>query len=139
MQSTYKYLYVRTQADVDNDDGPDDSLYIPVNKITGILTTGTTAITIFFESVNNKAGNIADNEVVISDSVVLNVTAGKTKQVMQTIIRTINDPVHNDGFITVFDAVTTNTADETVEAVKLHPDITGIGANKIVVAAALTA
>ena len=136
MQSTYKYLYVRTQADVDNDDGADDSLYIPVKKITGILTTGTTAITIFFESVNNKAGNIADNEVVISDSVVLNVTAGKTKQVMQTIVRTINENRFSDGLIVLADDATTTLADATVPARYLDGGITSCGA--ITVASKLT-
>ena len=68
----------------------------------------------------------------------LSVTSHKQKEVVDRIIRAINDPVHNDGFIDVFDAVTTNTADQTVEEVKLHPDITGIGTNKITVKAALS-
>ena len=103
-----KYLYFRTQADEDNDDGVDDSLYVKVSNVTGILTTSTTAITIFFNSVKNEAGNGTDDENVISDSVIINVTAGKTKQVMQAIIRAINStgPLYNDGVIVVADPVT---------------------------------
>ena len=128
MQSTYKYLYVRTVDDIDDDDLNTDSLYIPTNKITGILTTSTTAITIFFDSVNNYAGNGTDDENVISDSVVINVTAGKTKQVMQTIIRTINETRFSDGIIVLADDVVTTLADATISAIYLDAGITSCGA-----------
>lgn len=133
-----KYLYFRTQADEDNDDGVDDSLYVKVSNVTGILTTSTTAITIFFNSVKNEAGNGTDDENVISDSVIINVTAGKTKQVMQAIIRAINStgPLYNDGVIVVADDVTTTIGDATVDAKYLDEGITSCGA--ITVAAVLT-
>ena len=38
-----KYLYFRTQADQADDDGIDDSLYLPARQIRAIVPTSTTA------------------------------------------------------------------------------------------------
>ena len=136
-----KYLYFRTQADQDNDDGIDDSLCLPVRKIKGMNPTSDTAITIWFDSVYNTYTGGA-NEVVISDSVILNVNQGKTQEVLAHLVRVINSsyPAYTDGFITVADDVTTTyltssaAADETVAAQYVHSDITSCGA--ITIAAA---
>ena len=137
-----KYLYFRTQADQDDDDGIDDSLYLPARQITALVPTSTTALTIFFESMYNDQGG-SDNEVVISDNVVVNCTAGKVRQVMETLVRSINsNHLYNDGIIVVADDVTTTyltsaaAADETVSAKKLDGGITTCGA--ISIAAALS-
>ena len=137
-----KYLYFRTQADQDDDDGIDDSLYLPARQITALVPTSTTALTIFFESMYNNQGG-SDNEVVISDSVVVNCTQGKVKQVMETLVRSINsNKLYGDGLITVADDVTTTyltsaaAADETVSAKVLDAGITTCGA--ITIAAALS-
>lgn len=139
-----KYLYFRTQADQDSDDGIDDSVYIKASSITGMFPTSATALTIFFESIKNQAGNGTDDENVISDSVIVNHTAGLGKQVLQTIVRAINStsPLYNDGVMTIADDVTTTyltstaAADETVSAVYIDGGITDCGA--ITVAAALS-
>jgi len=137
-----KYLYFRTQADQDDDDGIDDSLYLPARQIKALIPTSTTALTIFFESMYNNQGG-TDNEVVISDSVVVNCTAGKVRQVMETLVRAINsNKLYGDGLITVADDVTTTyltssaSADETVDAKVLDAGITTCGA--ITIAAALS-
>ena len=138
-----KYLYFRKQTDQDNDDGIDDSLFLPARQITAMVPTSTTALTIFFESMYNNQGG-TDNEVVIADSVVVNCTAGKVKQVMETLVRSINSsyPAYSDGIIVVADDVTTTyltsaaAADETVSAKTLDSGITDCGA--ITIAAALT-
>ena len=132
-----KYFYFRTQADQDADDGIDDSLCLPVRQIRGMNPTSDTALTIWFDSVYNTYTG-GDAEVVISDSVILNVTQGKTQEVLETLIRVINSsyPAYTDGFITVAD-------DSTVEfggavgsksAVYLDSDIATMGA--ITIAAA---
>ena len=135
-----KYLYFRTQADQNDDDGIDDSLYLPARQIKAIVPTSTTALTIFFESMYNTYTGGA-NEVVISDSVVINCTQGKVKQVMETLVRAINsNKLYGDGTITVADDVTTTYltsaagADETVSAKTLDAGITTCGA--ITIAAA---
>jgi hypothetical protein len=137
-----KYLYFRTQADQDSDDGIDDSLYLPARQITAIVPTSTTAITIFFESMYNTFANVAEDLNVISDSVIINCTAGKVKQVMETLVRSVNSsyPAYSDGVIVVADDVTTTyltsaaAADETVDAKVLDAGITSCGA--ITIAAA---
>jgi hypothetical protein len=137
-----KYLYFRTQADQDNDDGIDDSLYLPARQITALVPTSTTALTIFFESMYNNQGG-SDNEVVISDSVIINCTQGKVRQVMETLVRSMNsNKLYGDGIITVADDVTTTyltsaaAADETVDAKVLDAGITTCG--NITIAAALS-
>jgi len=142
-----KYLYFRSVEDEDNDDGDGasaginpTSLCIPARNITGIGPKGGNGIEINFESIRNHNGfaGAADDEVT-SDQILMTTTNNHTqKEVIDRIIRAINDPVHNDGFIDVFDAVTTNTANQTVKAVKLHPEMDSIAANKITVAAALS-
>ena len=136
-----KYFYFRTQADQDNDDGIDDSLCLPVRMIRSMNPSSDTAITITFDSVYNTSTD-GDNEVVIGDTVVLNINQGKTKEVLERLVEVVNSsyPAYTDGFITVADDVTTtyltssSAADETVSAQYIHPDITSCGA--ITIAAA---
>ena len=83
-----------------------------------------------------------DGEVVIADTVVLNINQGKVKEVMTRLVEVINSsyPAYSDGFVTIADDVTTTyltssaAADETVSAQYIHPDITSCGA--ITIAAA---
>ena len=137
-----KYLYFRKQTDQDNDDGIDDSLFLPARQITAMVPTSTTALTIFFESMYNDQGG-SDNEVVISDSVVLTCTQGKVKQAIQTIVQAINsNKLYQDGLIVVADDVTTTyltssaAADETGSATYVDSGITACAS--ITIAAALS-
>jgi len=133
-----KYLYFRAVADQDADDGMADSVYIPAKRVTGLVPTSTTVLTIFFESVLNEAGNGTDDENVISDSIAITCTQGKVKEVMSTIVAAINsNHLYSDGVIVVADDVTTTyltstaSADETVVGKYLHPDITACGAPSV--------
>ena len=134
-----KYLYFRAVTDQDSDDGSDDSLYIPAKRVTGLVPTSATVLTIFFESVLNESGNaIGDDEDVISDSVAITCTQGKVKEVMRTIVAAINsNHLYSDGVIVVADDVTTTyltstaSADETVVGQYLSPHITACGAPSV--------
>ena len=140
-----KYLYFRTVADEDDDDAiTADSVLVPVSKITGFYPSNSgqageaaDELTIFFESINNiqTAGN---DEVVKSDSVLLNITAGQSFNVMQAIVDAINATgvAYQDGYIVIADDVTTNVAGTTIAAKSVHPSLTGMAADSIVVAAA---
>jgi len=137
-----KYLYFRTVADEDNDDGDTGSsgiaptsIAIPASTIVGMAPSADNAVTIWFQSVRNFYTQ-GDAEEVLKDSVVLNVTAHRHKAVMDSIIRSINGGPNSDGWIIVADDMTTNAADATVAAQYLHNDITTCGA--INVAAALS-
>ena len=131
-----KYFYIRKQADVDSDDGIDDSVYIPVKNITGIVPIDATSLCIYFDSVNNQAGNVAEDLNVISDFVDLTITAGYTKEVTRAIVEKINEFPHSDGVIVLGDMSTTTLADETVNAQVVHPQITAV--NAITVAGAFS-
>ena len=139
-----KYLYFRTVADEDDDDAiTADSALVPVSKITGFYpsnsgTAGAAAdeLTIFFESINNIQ-TAGDNEVVKSDSVLLNITIGQSFNVMQAIIDAINatGAAYQDGYIVIADDATTTVGASSIEgnnatkdAIYIHSGITSCGA-----------
>ena len=135
-----KYLYFRTVADEDNDDGDTGSsgiaptsIAIPASSIVGMAPSADNAVTIWFQSVRNFYTQ-GDAEEVLKDSVVLNVTAHRHKAVMDSIIRSINGGPHSDGWIIVADDMTTNAADATVAANYIHGDLTSCGAINVAAA-----
>ena len=141
------YLYFRAVADEDNDDGDGasssvnpTSIAIPARNITGIAPASDATVAIKFLSVRNQgprggqAG--ASGDEIIQDTITLGVNTHRHQPVIDTIIRAMND-VHSDGFIDVCDDVTTNFANATITAVRLHSDITGIADTGISVAAAM--
>ena len=131
-----KYFYIRKNADVDADDGIDDSIYVPVKNITGIVPIDATSLCIYFDSAVNQAGNVAEDLNVISDFIDLTITAGYTKEVTRAIVEKINGFPHSDGVIVLADMSTTTLADATVVADVVHPKITAV--NAITVAAAFS-
>jgi len=130
------YLYFRGVADEDNDDGQAasavllTSIAIPARNITGIAPASDATIAIKFLSVRNQGprGGQAgtSGEETIQDTVTIACNTHRHQGVINAIIGAMND-VHSDGFIDVLDDVTTNYANSTVAAVRLHGDITGIG------------
>ena len=130
------YLYFRGVVDEDNDDGQTgsavllSSIAIPARNITGIAPASDATIAIKFLSVRNQgphggwAG--ATGEEIIQDTITIACNTHRHQGVINAIIGAMND-VHSDGFIDVLDDVTTNYANNTVAAVRLHGDITGIG------------
>ena len=130
-----KYLYFRKNADVDDDDGIDDSIFVPVSRITGVIPVANNRIQIFFRSVNNEAGNRADDENVISDFVRLQINPSTMKEVVQSIARAINGQRISDGIITVADMSTIPHGGGTKSAVTVDPNIVAI--HSINIAAAI--
>ena len=129
-----KYLYFRTVADEDDDDGDTGSsgiaptsIAIPASKIVGIAPSADNAVTIWFKSARNVFTQ-GDAEEVLKDSVVLNITTKRHKKVMDAIIQSINGGPHSDGWIVVADDMTTTYGGATVAANYLHSDITTCGA-----------
>ena len=134
-----KYFYFRTEAAVGDDDDKARSAMIAVDKFRGAIPTNGSAgnsanvVTLFFDSAVNMKGAGQNGEIIISDSVVLNVTAGKAKDVCIAIAEAANGHPHSDGVIVVADDATN---DANAEAVYLHSGITSCGA--ITQAAALS-
>ena len=126
-----KYFYFRTEAAVGDDDDKARSAMIPVDKFRGAIpsnsSAGTSAnvITLFFESALNMKGAGQNNEHIIQDTVVLNVTVGQAKNVLVALAEAANGHPHSDGVITVADDATN---DANAKAVYLHAGITSCGA-----------
>tara|TARA_R100000664_G_C2686166_1_gene92122 strand:+ start:83 stop:493 length:411 start_codon:yes stop_codon:yes gene_type:complete len=128
MKNSYeKYLYIRTEADEDDDDDAARSIALPASRIVAIAPSSDSALTIWFESVNNMFTS-GDDELVLKDSIVLNVTTHRHKEVAARIIQAINGGPHDDGWIVVADDTTTDFDASTRDAVYIHPNITSVGA-----------
>ena len=137
-----KYFYFRTEADEDADDDKGVSAMIPVDRFRGAIpsnsSAGTSAnvITLFFESAVNMAGAGQNGEIIIQDTVVLNVTVGQAKNVLVAIAEAANGHPHSDGVVVIGDDATTDYDGTTKAAVYVHSGITSVGA--ITQAAALS-
>ena len=137
-----KYFYFRTEADEDADDDKAVSAMIPVDRFRGAIpsnsSAGTSAnvITLFFESALNMAGAGQNGEIIIQDTVVLNVTVGQAKNVLVAIAEAANGHPHSDGVVVIGDDATTDFDGSTKAAVYVHSGITSVGA--ITQAAALS-
>ena len=140
-----KYFYFRTEADADDDSAiTGHSAMFPVSKLRGVVPTNTGAagtsadeVTLYFEPVANES-SITDNDFIIMDSVLLNVTVGQAKNVCQAIAEAANGHPHSDGIITVADdqTIIIGGSAGSATASYLHSGITSCGA--IALAAALT-
>lgn len=139
-----KYFYFRTEADADDDSAiTGHSAMFPVKRFRGAIPSndsgGTSAdeVTLYFEPVANES-SITDNDFIIQDTVVLNVTVGQAKNVCQAIAEAANGHPHSDGIITVADdqTIIIGGAAGSATASYLHSGITSCG--NITLAAALT-
>ena len=128
-----KYFYFRTDADEDDDDANSNSVMIPVDRFRGAIPSNSSAgtaanvITLFFESALNMA-TAGDNEHITHDTVVLNVTVGKAKDVLVAIAEAANGHPHSDGVVVIADDATVDYDGTTKAAVYVHSGITSCGA-----------
>ena len=131
-----KWLYFRTQADEDNDDGDSGSsgtsptsICFPASAILAISPSSDTAIEIKVANLISGEQNAVGTRRSYNgdDNVTLNVTQGKTFEVMQELTRLINGGTHSDGFIVVADDMTTTFGGATVPAKYFHTDVTSCG------------
>jgi len=139
-----KYFYFRTEADADSDSAiTGHSAMFPVNRLRGAVPVnasgGTSAdeVVLYFEPVANES-SITDDDFILQDTVILNVTVGQAKNVCQAIAEAANGGPHSDGIITVADdqTIIIGGAAGSATASYLHSGITSCGA--IALAAAIT-
>jgi len=128
-----KFLYFRTVADVDGDDGVCgaatqlSSVCIPAKNIMAMAPASDTTLIIRYKPMKNVGGAGASGEEVLTDTITLTVNAHTHKNVVDALVAAINsNKLYNDGFIDVVDTVTTNLADATIPAIFFHSDITGV-------------
>ena len=122
------YLYFRTEAAIADDDGSANSAMFPAAHFRGAEPTSDTSITLFFQNLkrpdhhgNSLVVDNADN-LPLCDTVVLNISANKGREVLEAIVGSMNKGL-NSGFIVVGD----DAADSTGGTQYLHKDITSVG------------
>ena len=130
-----KFLYFRTVADVDNDDGAAGSatqltsVCIPAKNIMSMAPASNTTLQIRYKSMKNSPASSAgaSGDEILTDTVTLTVNTHTHKNVVDALVAAINsNKLYTDGFIDVVDTVTTNLANAAVSAIFFHPDITGV-------------
>ena len=122
------FLYFRTEAAVGDDDGSGNSVVYPADHFRGAEMSGDTTMLLFFQNLKRPDGHgnslVVDNadNLPLCDTVVLNVTANKGKEVLEAIIGAMNAGL-NSGFIVVAD----DAADAAGGTQYISSDITSCG------------
>ena len=102
------FLYFRTEAAVADDDGSGNSVCFPADHFRGGEMTSDTSMTLFFQNLKRPDGHgnslVVDNadNLPLCDTVVINITANKGKEVLEAIVGAMNAGL-NSGFIVVAD------------------------------------
>jgi len=131
------YLYFRTEAAVGDDDGSGNSVLFPATSFRGAEMSADATIVLSFDpskrpgdtGVAGAADSAANLPLV--DTVVLNITANKGKEVLEAIVGAMNAGL-NSGFVVVAD----DAADAAGGTQYISSDITSCG--NITINAALT-
>ena len=122
------FLYFRNVATLDADDAIEDSACFPYDSLLGIHPVSDTSVRLTFEPIQRPRGAnttlVLDNaaNLPLVDTVVVNHTANKGREVMEAIIGACNASLSN-GLITIAD----DAADQTGGARYLGSDITSCG------------
>ncbi len=122
---TKQFWYFRTVLDEIDDDATNDSVMLPVDSVKLIMPISTSQIAIYFKQ--GSSNNPPDESVGGTNGrVTLNVTAGKTEQVMRTLIADINASPRSkpSGVTTIADDTTTDFDDSTRSPIYIDSGIT---------------
>jgi len=117
INSGEKYLYFRTTATLADDDDSATSGLIPASAITGMHPVTDNALRLYYSPRIPFASDGTDNNYINNDFVQIQVTANKHKEVMEAIVKLLNDPFI-DPFVVIADDTTKEYA---------HPNITSMG------------
>lgn len=102
------YLYFRTEAAVADDDGSGNSVLFPADGFLGAEMASDTSLVLSFQNSKRPSGHgnslVLDNDanLPLVDTVALNITANKGKEVLEAIVGAMNAGL-NSGFIVVAD------------------------------------
>ncbi len=122
------YLYFRTEAAVGDDDGSGNSACYPAAHFRGAEMASDTSMLLFFQNLKRPDGHgnslVNDDaaNIPLVDSVAINITANKGKEVLEAIVGAMNAGL-NSGFIVVAD----DAADAAGGTQYLSSDITSCG------------
>ena len=122
------FLYFRTEAAVADDDGSGNSILFPADGFVGAEMASDTSLVLSFQNSKRPSGHgnslVLDNaaNLPLVDTVALNITANKGKEVLEAIIGAMNAGL-NSGFIVVAD----DAADAAGGTQYISSDITSCG------------
>tara|TARA_R100000353_G_scaffold34999_1_gene27925 strand:- start:50 stop:460 length:411 start_codon:yes stop_codon:yes gene_type:complete len=122
------FLYFRTEAAVADDDGSGNSVLFPSESFVGAEMASDTSLVLSFQNSKRPSGHgnslVLDNaaNLPLVDTVALNITANKGREVLEGIVGAINKNL-NSGFVVVGD----DAADSAGGTQYIHPDITSVG------------
>tara|TARA_R100000329_G_scaffold12042_1_gene13036 strand:- start:1476 stop:1823 length:348 start_codon:yes stop_codon:yes gene_type:complete len=105
-----KSFYFRKSSTLTADDDNDNSLILPVDRVHSI--TSTTNFVIFYFK---HLIDFPEEFNVNSNNVVLYVSSGTGKTIMESIVREVN--TGEESIVTVFDAVTGDKVDNNISSV----------------------
>ena len=131
------FLYFRTEAAVADDDGSANSVMFPAESLVGAEMASDTSLVLSFNP--SKRPSAADSSAAadsaanlsLVDTVALNITANKGKEVLEAIVGAMNSGL-NSGFVVVGD----DAADAAGGTQYITPYISSVGT--ITINAALT-
>ena len=123
-----KFLYFRNVAAVADDQAIENSACFPYSALLGIHPVSDTSVRLTFANIQRPAGGnaaaAADSaaNLPLVDTVVLNITANKGREVMRAIVGAANG-TNSDGMLVIAD----DAADSVGGATTLVPEITSCG------------
>ena len=120
-----KFFYFRTVTDEDNDENINHSLMLPCRRITGILPTSTSQITIHFEQGTTYAPEPESFDGVKHGFVNIAVNSNTSKEVIKAITEAYNSAPPG-GIIVIGDNSTTDVDGSTRNPRYIHRDIKSI-------------
>ena len=103
MKARVHFFYFRSVSTIGDDDDFDDSIMIPVDKITGFTQKSDTSLDIWFKNTASSAGGMPMRP---NNLVRISVKSGTRNAVMALLAAATNGPVHSDGITIVADDVT---------------------------------
>lgn len=103
MKARVHFFYFRSVSTIGDDDTNDDSLMVPVDKITGFTQKTDTTLDIWFKNISSTGGGMPMRP---NNMVRINIKSGTRNEVMALLAAATNGPVHSDGITVVADDIT---------------------------------
>tara|TARA_Y100000593_G_C4242146_1_gene302711 strand:+ start:532 stop:918 length:387 start_codon:yes stop_codon:yes gene_type:complete len=113
MKARVHFFYFRSVSTIGDDDTNDDSIMVPVDKITGFTTKSDTLLDIYFKNTASSKGGMP---IRPNSMVRIIIKSGTRNEVLALLAAATNGPVHSDGITIIADDV---------NSTYLSTDITG--------------
>jgi len=110
--------YFRRHSSISSDDGDDASISLPVDQITGMTPGPSNALLrIYFVNLGG-IHNVQTIDATQNAYIQLNIDAGRAREVMEFLVQAANSKTHHQGYRTIFDAHTGESAFKHIKGVQ---------------------